>query len=69
MDLAGRSVLGAKSLVPGELQEFLRRSRAKRGRPAEISPKEFFAEILKTKGFKRKAAAHDHIQELRSEWD
>jgi len=49
--------------------EFLRRARAER-RPLEpIKPQEFFSRIMETKGFESKEAAHQHIQELRAEWD
>lgn len=69
MDLAARSASGEKSLAPGELQEFLRKARAERSEPTQIAPGEFFVEILKTKGFKSKGAAHRHVREMRDEWD
>ena len=52
-----------------DVAEFLRKARAERKPLKPITPQEFFAAMRETKGFESKEAAHQHIQELRNEWD
>ena len=59
----------AEPEVTVDLVEFLRKARAERKPLKPITPQEFFAAMRETKGFESKEAAHQHIQELRDEWD
>jgi|GEM_PF-4772177 len=52
----------------GSVSDLIRRARAERAAPQPITATAFFQEIQTTKGFKSKAAAHKHIQDLRNEW-
>jgi hypothetical protein len=67
VDSPVRSLLESDKNV--DVAEFLRRARAERKPLQPITPQEFFSRIMETKGFESKEAAHQHIQDLRAEWD
>ena len=67
--LTGRLEPEESSLAPGELAEFLRKARAERKPLKPITPQEFFESMRQTNGFESKEEAHQHVQELRDEWD
>jgi hypothetical protein len=52
-----------------DIVEFLRKAWAERKPLEPITPEEFFSRIMESKGSDRKEAAHEHIQELRAEWN
>lgn len=61
--------LTERNLAPGELKLILQKARAEQKPLKPITPQEFFDSMRRTKGFDSKEAAHQHVQELRAEWD
>jgi hypothetical protein len=60
---------GAEPDTAIDVAEFLGKARAERKPLEPITPQEFFSRIMETTGLESKEAAHQHIRELRAEWD
>lgn len=59
----------AESEKPIDVAAFLEKARVDRKPLNPITPEQFFSRIMKTKGFENAEEAHQHIQDLRAEWD